>query len=134
MIDCLDLFEKSAKELSKTGKVFLAYVTAELQPFSSQRKPDIILSPNYNEDTYFVEYLGNKNINDELLSLKEKVIFSSSDFDREHFYYFIVIDTNSGKKNISIGNINVNIINNVSSHEDIVSFFENEPANIQKSL
>lgn len=60
MIDVAEYMNELASKLQDLGSAQLVYATAELAPFSSQFKPDIVFSPmlgGYKGQTFFIDYI-----------------------------------------------------------------------------
>ena len=54
----LNYIEEAARELKRYGLVYIGYITAEIEPYSSQQRPDISFIPHSGpnaDEVFFIE-------------------------------------------------------------------------------
>lgn len=126
----LQVIESAAKVLSASGDSYIAYITAELQPFSNQQRPDLIYTSKDLNITFFIEYkflrpsgIGESYIN----SIDDRTEFVKSGFKDESITYILAVDsTLSDKDKITLEKHGVKVIEHIDSAEILANSIKNE--------
>lgn len=117
--------EEFKKKLATYGKVELMYISAEFEPFSNQQKPELVFTPNNNDqrkDVYVIEYKTEptKGFDDgytKLITEHKEFILSEENVNIK--YVFVT----NGSVNISLKstltNNDIAVFDNVSSVDEL---------------
>ena len=125
----LNIVNEVLVDLKKIGKCEILYLTAELQPFSNQFKPDLFFDSMLKNQTLFIEFKFSindsfkKNIYGNLLENKEFIMSSIE----TNFNYLFLTGTNIDNRVIeNLGNKEIHLIDNIrdadSFYNAIVNF------------
>lgn len=88
----LEIVEDASRRLSELANSQVVYITAELQPFSNQQKPDLVYFKEGSGVLYFVEYLQGEfkmDSNYFVKSLHEHISFAKESFDGWDLRYIL---------------------------------------------
>ncbi len=126
MMTELQLIENTAKLLADSGKSFLTYTTAALQPFSNQQRPDLIFTPKSGGSTVFVEFKRLKTANSVessyINSLDDRIEFVLDELSQTDVIYVLAVDgTICDKDKYLICSKNIKVFENISDENTLAN-------------
>lgn len=133
----LQVIENAAKVLSASGDSYIAYITAELQPFSNQQRPDLIYTSKDPSMTFFIEYkfLPPNGISESYInSIDDRTEYVRSGLKGESVTYILAVDsTLSDTDKITLGKHGVKVMEHINSAENLAESIKNEVKIHQKN-
>ena len=119
----LEMAEAVVQKLSMYGEAKLAYITAELEPFSRQQKPDIIFKRHKDDKILFIvdfKFSKNKPFHSEYIkSSHERKDFILETVTGYKTIYVVGTNAKLTQEQINIlGNFDISSIDEISSADD----------------